>query len=599
MCRHQRESEVFQRVHDAIDHHSSLLVQDLKRDAEDSCDFLNKFASKWNLHCERLQLIRKIFMFLDRTFVIQNRSIKSLWDLGLQTFARYFEQEKDVIEVKVISDFLECLENDRKGDPVDSDLLKVFTVMFKQLNIADHLEKPILDSTRVFYHSEALSLFQNSSSISNYLKRVCDRISEEENRSNSYISPSTLPFIVNLIHGEMIRNHIAELTGANLLELFASNSVEDLKRLYSLLNSVESLDSLKVALANSVLIEGRSIVQDTANDKILIKRLLDIQSKYSIILSEAFLSKAEFNNATKENFRKFINERANKPAELLAKYIDELLRSGDKTSSDAGLEATFTSLMMLFKHIDDKDVFEAFYKKDLAKRLLLNKSASSEAELSMISMLRQECGQNFTHKLEGMFTDISVSEELNARFQLFLKSGSLTSQIDTSLEFEPQVLTISHWPTVKESSLFAPPEVKAYQMLFEKFYHSLDKNSGRKLQWDYAMSFAVLSGDFPKGRKELVVSAYQAAILLQFNSSKTISFSDLLKSTMMEKNELERNLDSLLSTPRILQKKPKEKDFKETDMLRVNPDFESRLYRVKVNAVQIEETVIRIILYSF
>ena len=32
-----------------------------------------------------------------------------------------------------------------------------------------------------------------------------------------------------------------------------------------------------------------------------------------------------------------------------------------------------------------KDVFEAFYKKDLAKRLLLGKSASIDAEESMIS----------------------------------------------------------------------------------------------------------------------------------------------------------------------------------------------------------------------
>lgn len=35
-----------------------------------------------------------------------------------------------------------------------------------------------------------------------------------------------------------------------------------------------------------------------------------------------------------------------------------------------------------------KDVFEAFYKKDLAKRLLLGKSASIDAEKSMISKVK-------------------------------------------------------------------------------------------------------------------------------------------------------------------------------------------------------------------
>lgn len=35
-----------------------------------------------------------------------------------------------------------------------------------------------------------------------------------------------------------------------------------------------------------------------------------------------------------------------------------------------------------------KDVFEAFYKKDLAKRLLLGKSASVDAEKAMIGALK-------------------------------------------------------------------------------------------------------------------------------------------------------------------------------------------------------------------
>jgi len=42
-----------------------------------------------------------------------------------------------------------------------------------------------------------------------------------------------------------------------------------------------------------------------------------------------------------------------------------------------------------------KDVFEAFYKKDLAKRLLLGKSASVDAEKSMLSKLKQ--GIVFSH----------------------------------------------------------------------------------------------------------------------------------------------------------------------------------------------------------
>ncbi len=44
--------------------------------------------------------------------------------------------------------------------------------------------------------------------------------------------------------------------------------------------------------------------------------------------------------------------------------------------------------MILFRYIHGKDVFEAFYKKALAKRLLLGKSASFDSEKSMISKLK-------------------------------------------------------------------------------------------------------------------------------------------------------------------------------------------------------------------
>lgn len=53
--------------------------------------------------------------------------------------------------------------------------------------------------------------------------------------------------------------------------------------------------------------------------------------------------------------------------------------------------------------MNGKDVFVAFYKQLLARRLLLQKTASDDAERSILSKLKQECGAVFTAKLEGMF----------------------------------------------------------------------------------------------------------------------------------------------------------------------------------------------------
>ena len=44
--------------------------------------------------------------------------------------------------------------------------------------------------------------------------------------------------------------------------------------------------------------------------------------------------------------------------------------------------------MVLFKFLQDKDLFEGFYRQHLAKRLLLGKNGSDELEKTMISKLK-------------------------------------------------------------------------------------------------------------------------------------------------------------------------------------------------------------------
>lgn len=76
--------------------------------------------------------------------------------------------------------------------------------------------------------------------------------------------------------------------------------------------------------------------------------------------------------------------------------------------------------MIVFKYIEDKDVFQKFYANMLAKRLVQHNSASDDAEASMISKLKQACGFEYTSKLQRMFQDIGVSKDLNDKFKAHL-----------------------------------------------------------------------------------------------------------------------------------------------------------------------------------
>lgn len=73
--------------------------------------------------------------------------------------------------------------------------------------------------------------------------------------------------------------------------------------------------------------------------------------------------------------------------------------------------------MVIFKFIDDKDVFQKFYQKKLAQRLVNSMSASDDSESSMISKLKEVCGYDYTSKLTRMFSDVSVGRDLTEKFK--------------------------------------------------------------------------------------------------------------------------------------------------------------------------------------
>ncbi len=60
--------------------------------------------------------------------------------------------------------------------------------------------------------------------------------------------------------------------------------------------------------------------------------------------------------------------------------------------------------MILFKYLEDKDVFQIFYTTKLSKRLIHGVSASDEAETRMISKLEEACGVEYTNNLRRMLT---------------------------------------------------------------------------------------------------------------------------------------------------------------------------------------------------
>jgi len=258
-----------------------------------------------------------------------------------------------------------------------------------------YFEKPFLEATKQFYSTEGVN-YMRESEVHDYLRHVESRLQQEAQRVLLYLHATTRKALISTTEKELLEKHIDTIISKGFNPLMESNRDDDLKRMYQLLQRVNGLDKLRVAFIQYVKATGGGIVSDLEKDKTMVQELLDFKQKCDNILYKSFSSNENFTYGLKEAFESFINSRANKPAEMIAKFVDQKLRSGNKGASEEELEQLMDKIMVLFRYIHGKDVFEAFYKKDLAKRLLLDKSASIDAEKSMIAKLKSECGSTFT-----------------------------------------------------------------------------------------------------------------------------------------------------------------------------------------------------------
>uniref|UniRef100_A0A8C3LZY0 Cullin-4B n=2 Tax=Chrysolophus pictus TaxID=9089 RepID=A0A8C3LZY0_CHRPC len=567
LCSYKISANLYKQLRQICEDHIKAQIHQFREYpflAVDNVLFLKKIDKCWQDHCRQMIMIRSIFLFLDRTYVLQNSMLPSIWDMGLELFRTHIISDQKV-QNKTIDGILLLIERERNGEAIDRSLLRSLLSMLSDLQIyQDSFEHRFLEETNRLYAAEGQRLMQERE-VPEYLHHVNKRLEEEADRIITYLDQSTQKPLIATVEKQLLGEHLTAILQKGLNHLLDENRIQDLSLLYQLFSRVRG--GVQVLLQHwieYIKAFGSTIVINPEKDKTMVQELLDFKDKVDHIIDVCFLKNEKFVNAMKEAFETFINKRPNKPAELIAKYVDSKLRAGNKEATDEELEKMLDKIMIIFRFIYGKDVFEAFYKKDLAKRLLVGKSASVDAEKSMLSKLKHECGAAFTSKLEGMFKDMELSKDIMIQFkQVLLKSL-------------PWLLHLL--------KLFGIMEI------FKTFY--LGKHSGRKLQWQSTLGHCVLKAEFKEGKKELQVSLFQTLVLLMFNEGEEFSLEEIKQATGIEDGELRRTLQSLAcGKARVLTKSPKGKDVEDGDKFTCNDDFRHKLFRIKINQIQMKETV--------
>lgn len=571
---------------------------------------LEELKRQWDDHKTTMVMIRDILMYMDRNFVSQYKKVP-VYEMGLIIFRESVSGHARVRN-RLLALMLENIAAERRGEQVDRILLKHTVNMLVELGVQgkqvyrECFEDQFLDRTRKFYQDESVQ-YISQNTCSDYLKKAEKRLREEKARVESYLHDSTMDKIQELCDEEWILAHyktLIHMENSGCSWMFEHDKVPDLERMHQLFNRVpQTLKEVQRVMMECICNAGRDILNDPEKVKdpvSFISAILNLKHKYDQFVKESFKESKDFQLALKQAFESFLNKDT-RTAQYLSLFVDDMFRKGLKgMSSDVEIDASLEQVVTVFRFLQDKDVFENFYKQHLSRRLLTGRSVNDEAEKSMISKLKSECGHQYTSKLEGMFQDMKLSEDLLKQYRGSFagSAGSAAassmglSGLASSIELKVSVLTSGFWPGPPGAPCELPTEIQDCCNRFETFY--LAKHTGRRLTWQPNHGSADVKAIMDESRHELNVSTYQMCILMLFNNHHSLSYQDIHLRTNIPLEELKRHLMSLYVNPKakILVKsgndKEKTKEPQDDDIFQVNNSFESKLFRIKVPLVQLK-----------
>ncbi|KAH9730300.1 Cullin-1 [Citrus sinensis] len=388
-------------------------------------------------------------------------------------------------------------------------------------------------------------------------------LKKERDRVSHYLHSSSEPKLVEKVQHELLVVYATELLEkeqSGCRALLREDKVEDLSRMYRLYHKIpKGLEPVANVFKQHITAEGTVLVQQAEDaatnqggssgavqEQVLIRKIIELHDKYMEYVTNCFINHTLFHKALKEAFEIFCNKAVggSSSSELLATFCDNILKKGgNEKLSDEAIEETLEKVVKLLAYISDKDLFAEFYRKKLARRLLFDRSANDDHERSILTKLKQQCGGQFTSKMEGMVTDLTLARENQTSFEEYLSNNQ---NAHPGIDLSVTVLTTGFWPSYKSSDLNLPSEMVKCVEVFKGFYETKTKH--RKLTWIYSLGQCNINGKFEQKNIELIVSTYQAATLLLFNTSDRLSYSEIM-------TQLNLTHDDLIPLPPVDERK--------------------------------------------
>jgi cullin 1 len=439
-----------------------------------------------------------------------------------------------------------------------------------------------LEATSVFYAREAAHWLQNDT-YPTFLLKVEARLNQERRRLEDFLHASTHDKLFEVLHQQLLLKHQeAVLTKeSGIKAMLRARATQDITRMYKLYAAVpSSLPFIARLFKELVISVGEELIArlTAENDSgKYIEELLSMHDRFYELTTTCFDDAGVFHFALKDAFEHIVNLAAmgSSTAELLSSFCDKLLTKGG-IENEGALQESLDKVVKIFTYLTDKDLFSDFYRKQLAKRLLMLRSVSNDAERSMIGKLKLKCGAQFTSKFEGMMNDMNLGADTTALFEQWM----LTERASCGFEMSVQVLTTGFWPSYKSEAVNLPHEMTRSTTIFQRFYDT--RTAHRRLAWIHHLGTATVVAFYGQQPVDVVCSTYQCLILLLFNGLSEISIEDVGKVTGIPKEDVKQALRPLvMGQYKLLVKDPVE-GFSTSHKIRVNTAFTSPKRQIKI-----------------
>ncbi|KAK9983817.1 hypothetical protein SO802_033342 [Lithocarpus litseifolius] len=602
---HDYSQQLYDKYREAFEEYITKTVLPSLKEKHDEF-MLRELVRRWLNHKVMVRWLSRFFHYLDRYFIAR-RSLPALNEVGLTCFRDLVYQE---VKANARDAVINLIDKEREGEQIDRALLKNVIDIFVEIGMGqmelyelDFEAQMLLDSGA--YYSRKASNWIVDDSCPDYMLKAEECLKRERDRVSHYLHISSEQKLVEKVQHELLvvySPQLLEKEHSGCRALLRDDKVDDLSRMYRLYHKIsKGLDPVSNIFKQHVTAEGTALVQqaeDVASsqaangagvqEQVLVRKIIELHDKYMAYVNDCFLNHSLFHKALKEAFEVFCNKTVagSSSAELLATFCDNILKKGGSEKlSDEAIEETLEKVVKLLAYISDKDLFAEFYRKKLARRLLFDRSANEDHEKSILTKLKQQCGAQFTSKMEGMVTDLTLARENQTNFEEYLRNNT---NVNPGIDLTVTVLTTGFWPSYKSFDLSLPPEMVRCVEVFKGFYETRTKH--RKLTWIYSLGTCNINGKFDSKPIELIVSTYQAAALLLFNNSDRLSYSEIMTQLNLTHDDVVRLLHSLSCAKyKILTKEPNTRTVSTTDNFEFNSKFTDRMRRIKIPLPPVDE----------